>query len=79
MRRRIRPRLKRADGRPASYAGVLVYTAQEISAASDKGKGLYLSAEMVRALDWAVIRTEFDAPMWRECGRHSVALAEVSP
>jgi len=66
---RIRARLRRArDGGPCSHSGAIHYTADRIREASIKGVGLYLSAEMVRALDWSVIREAggIDTAGWRD-------------
>jgi hypothetical protein len=57
-RRRVRVRFLAPDGRPASAATVLIQTVMRITEASAQGKGLRLTAEMVRALDYAVIRIE---------------------
>lgn len=45
-----------ADGRPARLGEIMKLLSFRIPDASKRGKGLRLSPEEVRALDWAVIR-----------------------
>lgn len=56
--KRVRARLKRQDGTPWPYGSVISHVADLIREASAKGVGLRITAEEVRALDWAVIREE---------------------
>lgn len=56
--KKVRNYLKRPDGTPWPYATVMSHVFDRIQAASLAGSGVRLSAEEVRALDWAVIRTE---------------------
>lgn len=68
----IRARIRTKNGEPAPLASVIIFAANRIRAASSMGEPLRLSAEEVRALDWAVIRVEgeqgdvADVGKWRE-------------
>ncbi|WP_217577343.1 hypothetical protein [Mesorhizobium sp. GbtcB19] len=66
--KRVRNNLKRSDGTPWPFGSVLSYVSDRIRQASLEGKGLRLTAEEVRALEWAVIREEggVDADHFRE-------------
>ena len=54
--KRVRNYLKREDGEPWPYAAVLSHAVDRIQEASERGEGIYLTAEEIRALDYAVIR-----------------------
>lgn len=60
--RRVRNNLKRRDGTPWPYGSVLSYVVDRVREASKEGIGLRLTAEEVRALEWAVIREEGGVP-----------------
>jgi hypothetical protein len=72
---RVRNYLKRADGTPWPFPSVLIHTVDCIQEASKAGVALRLTAEQVRALDWAVIRVEGDQgySQFRERAFHDAA------
>lgn len=69
MAKKLRTYLKRKDGTPWPFGGVLQYAVDRIRAASIAGTGLHLSAEEIRALEWATIRENgglANTDDWRE-------------
>ena len=64
---KVRAHIRAPDGSPAHYETVLSQAVKRLRAASAASRGCSLSAEMVRALDWAVIRESggLDPAEWR--------------
>jgi hypothetical protein len=75
--KRIRAYLKRPDGKPWPYPTVLSHAAIRISEASANGRGLYLTAEEIRALDYAVIRE--DGGVETDCFRDHEFTGDPAP